>query len=152
MANVERQQTVLNILQNLHQTKDTGLKKLFWTELNYAQVNKPLSPRKWPESATKYLADDPTLLAAGGEGDAFKIIYTRLACDTLLRGAERPVVGQLLRDHPYALFVFSNKAQTAWHFLSVKYEAGRETTPPLAAYRRRPGRTAPHRRRAPLYG
>ena len=39
MANVERQQTVLNILQNLHQTKDKGLKELFWTELNYAQAN-----------------------------------------------------------------------------------------------------------------
>jgi type I restriction-modification system DNA methylase subunit len=122
MANVERQQTVLNILQNLHQTKDKGLKELFWTELNYGQANKPLSPRKWPESATKHLADDPTLFAAGGEGDAFQIIYTRLAADSLLRGAERPVVGQLLRDHPYALFVFSNKAQTAWHFLNVKYE------------------------------
>jgi hypothetical protein len=31
-------------------------------------------------------------------------------------------VNQLLRDHPYALFVFSNKNQSAWHFLNVKYD------------------------------
>jgi len=122
MANVERQQTVLNILQNLHQTKDKGLKELFWTELNYAQVNTPLSPRQWPETVTKRLAEAPTLFAAGGEGDAFHVIYMRLAGDDLSRNAERPVVGQLLRDHPYALFVFSNQAQTAWHFLNVKYD------------------------------
>ena len=122
MANVERQQSVLNILQNLHLTKDKGLKELFWTELNYTQANKPLSPRKWPESATKCLADDPSLFASGGEDGAFHVIYTRLAGDTLSRGAERPLVGQLLREHPYALFVFSNQGQTAWHFLNVKFD------------------------------
>ena len=33
MAQIERQQTVLNILQNLQDLR--GLKKLFWEELNY---------------------------------------------------------------------------------------------------------------------
>jgi hypothetical protein len=122
MAQAERQQAVLNILQNLHQTKDRGLKELLWTELNYSQENKPLSPRQWPASAKQCLADDPTLFAGGGEDGAFHVIYTRLAGDTLLRGTERPVVNQLLREHPYALFAFSNKNQSAWHFLNVKYE------------------------------
>ncbi len=27
-----------------------------------------------------------------------------------------------MREHPYALFVFSNKGQTDWHFLNVKYD------------------------------
>ena len=36
MAQTERQQAVLSILQDLHQTKDKGLKELFWTELNYS--------------------------------------------------------------------------------------------------------------------
>ncbi len=27
-----------------------------------------------------------------------------------------------MRDHPYALFVFSNKTQDHWHFINVKYD------------------------------
>jgi hypothetical protein len=29
---------------------------------------------------------------------------------------------QLLREHPYALFVFSDKSQNDWHFLNVKFD------------------------------
>ncbi|MFO7536393.1 MAG: class I SAM-dependent DNA methyltransferase, partial [Kiritimatiellia bacterium] len=126
MALVERQQTILAILQNLHQTQDKGLKELFWTELNFARENKPLSPRQWPASARQPLADDPTLFASGGADGAFHVIYTRLSGDTLSRNAERAVVNQLLRDHPYVLFVFSNQNRTVWHFLNVKYDASVE--------------------------
>ena len=45
-----------------------------------------------------------------------------MASPNLRRGFQRPVVNQLLRDHPYALFVFSNESQSAWHFLNVKYD------------------------------
>lgn len=48
MALVERQQAVLTILQNLHQTQEKGLKELFWSELNFAKENKPLSPPPRP--------------------------------------------------------------------------------------------------------
>lgn len=61
------------------------------------------------------------LFAGGGENGDFHVIYGRLASDRLLLGAERPVVTRLLREHPYALFVFSNKTQDRWHFLNVKY-------------------------------
>jgi hypothetical protein len=37
-------------------------------------------------------------------------------------GQERPVVSQLLKEHPYALFVFSNNSLNRWHFLNVKYD------------------------------
>jgi len=46
MAQIERQQSVLNILQNLRDLG--GLKKLFWEELNYERENRPLSMRGWP--------------------------------------------------------------------------------------------------------
>ena len=36
---------------------------------------------------------------------------------------ERPVVSQLIKEHPYALFIFSNKTQDRWHFINVKYDA-----------------------------
>ncbi len=62
------------------------------------------------------------LFAGGGEDEAFHVIYCRLASNSLARGCERPVVTQMLRDHPYALFVFSNQGQTDWHFLNVKYD------------------------------
>ena len=120
MPKPERQQSVLDLLKGLRGIEP--LKQLFWSELNYQRVNQPLSRRGWPESAGKALADDPVLFAGGGEDNAFHVIYCRLASDALARGFERPVVTQLLREHPYALFVFSNQGQTDWHFLNVKYD------------------------------
>ena len=120
MSRPERQQNVLDLLKGLRGIEP--LKKLFWSELNYQRVNQPLSRRGWTESANKVLADDPVLFAGGGEDNAFHVIYCRLASDALSRGFERPVVTQLLREHPYALFIFSNQGQTDWHFLNVKYD------------------------------
>jgi len=120
MAEVERQATVLNILRDMRSLD--GLKRLFWEELNYERENKPLSPRQWPDNARQALTEDPILFASGGEGNAFHVVYCRLSSADLKRGLQRPVVNQLLRDHPYALFVFSNKSQSSWHFLNVKYD------------------------------
>lgn len=121
MTQVEKQQhKILDILQNL-QSLDS-LKTLFWNALNYEHENKPLSPRKWPDGVRQVLAEDPVLFASGGEGKAFHVVYCRLDASSLRRGMERPVVNQLLRDHPYALFVFSNRDHSAWHFLNVKYD------------------------------
>ena len=120
MAEVERKQSVQDILKDMRGLD--GLKRLFWQELNYERENKPLSTRQWPESAKSALAEDPVLFASGGEDKAFHVVYCRLAPAELKRGCQRPIVDYLLRDHPYALFVFSNKAQTAWHFLNVKYD------------------------------
>src|SRR3972149_8405958 len=107
MAQIERQQTVLNILRNLRDLG--GLKKLWWGELNYQRENKPLSMRGWPDSARKALVDDPILFASGGEENAFHVVYCRLASESLQRSLERPIVNQLIREHPYCLFVFSDK-------------------------------------------
>jgi hypothetical protein len=120
MPKPERQQSVLDLLKGLRGIEP--LKQLFWSELNYQRVNQPLSRRGWTESASKALADDPVLFAGGGEDNAFHVIYCRLASDALARGFERPVVTQLLREHPYSLFVFSSKGQTDWHFLNVEYD------------------------------
>jgi adenine-specific DNA-methyltransferase len=120
MAGPERQQQVLELLKGLRGIEP--LKQLFWSELNYQRVNEPLSRRGWTDSAAQALAEDPVLFAGGGENNDFHVIYGRLASDRLLLGAERPVVSRLLREHPYALFVFSNKTQDRWHFLNVKYD------------------------------
>src|SRR6266581_53709 len=120
MSRPERQQNVLDLLKGLRGIEP--LKQLFWSELNYQRVNHPLSRHGWTEQASKVLGDDPVLFACGGEDNAFHVIYCRLACNALARGLERPVVTQLLREHPYALFVFSNKAQADWHFLNVKHD------------------------------
>lgn len=120
MSRPERQQNVLDLLEGLRGLEP--LKKLFWSELNYQRVNQPLSRRGWAEAATKALTEDPVLFAGGGDDNAFHVIYCRLAADGLLRRLERPVASQLLREHPYALFVFSNRGQTDWHFLNVKFD------------------------------
>ena len=146
MPTIDRQDSVLNILRNLCDLD--GLKRLFWEELNYERENRPLSPRQWPESARDPLAEDPILFASGGEDNAFHVVYCRLESDILLRGLERPVVNRLTREHPYALFVFSNKSRTDWHFLNVKYDEEADKRRLLRRITVRPGeglRTATER-------
>lgn len=118
MSPPERQQTVFDILKNFRGLDP--LKQLFWSELNYSRVNTSLSRRGWSSATADVLADDPTLFATGG--DEFHIIHSRLAGDRLLMGQERPIVSQLLKEHPYALFVFSNCGLNRWHLLNVKYD------------------------------
>ena len=118
MTRPERQQTVLDILKDFRGPEP--LKQLFWSELNYSRVNTPLSRRGWNATAAGSLAADPVLFATGGDG--FHIIHSRLSTDKLPMGQERPVVSQLLKEHPYALFVFSNNSLNRWHFLNVKYD------------------------------
>jgi len=121
MARDERQQPVLDILQELRGLEP--LKQLFWSELSYQRVNQPLSRRGWTDAAHDALAEDPILFAAHND---FHILLLRLASEKLLLGPERPVVSRLLQDHPYSLFVFSNSSRDRWHFLNVKYDGQRE--------------------------
>lgn len=65
------------------------------------------------------------------------MIYCRLASERLSVLDERQVIGTLLQQHPYALFVFSNLAYDAWHFVNVKVAAPRETEENRDAGRRR---------------
>lgn len=124
MSPLELQESVQKSLQNL-KNLDT-LKKLFWSQLNYERVNKALSRRRWTERVANELVEDPLVLASGGTDNAFQIIYARLKSDSLARDGERLVVNHLLKNHPYALFIFSNQAQSQWHFLNVKYDSTTE--------------------------
>ena len=118
--NLNHQETIFNILKNF-QGLDP-LKELFWTELNYDHKNDGIPRGDWTETAKNALAEDPVLFATGGIDDAFHVIYARLTSDRLLLTAERPVISKLLQDHPYTLFIFSNREQTDWHFVNVKYD------------------------------
>jgi len=128
MARSNRQQTVLDLLKGMGDPSTTSATRydkfcrLFWTELNYQRVNKTLSRQAWNESAAKALAEDPVLFASAGQDNAFHVIYARLSSDRLLLGSERHVVSRLLRDHPYALFAFSDSKLERWHFLNAKYD------------------------------
>jgi hypothetical protein len=117
-------QPVLSLLQQLPTRKLDALKQLFWSELNYDRANQPLSTRKWPEATRQALTELPILLATAGESGSFHIIYSRLDADRLLLAPQRQVVTDLLREHPYALFIFSDREQTDWHFVNVRYEKG----------------------------
>ena len=119
--NLDHQANIPNILKNLRGIEP--LRELFWTELNYDRQNDEISRRGWTETAKNALTDDPILFATGGIDDDFEVIYAHLNSDRLLLTAERPVISKLLEDHPYTLFVFSNREQTDWHFVNVKYDA-----------------------------
>jgi type I restriction-modification system DNA methylase subunit len=119
MASLERQQVILNLLKNLRGAD--SLKRLF-SELNYKYVNKPLSKHQLSEASQIEIGGDPTLLATAGQDDDFGVIYVRLDSDGLLRTVQRPIIQKLLQNHPYSLFVFSNKNEDLWHFVNVKYD------------------------------
>ncbi|MBW4597721.1 MAG: Eco57I restriction-modification methylase domain-containing protein [Brasilonema angustatum HA4187-MV1] len=121
MIALEVQKLISNSLQNLKNID--GLKRLFWSQLNYDQVNKELSRRILTDAVKNELIDNPLLLASGGINNTFHVIYARLKSEDLSRQGERSVVNNLLKEHPYALFVFSNKSQSRWHFLNVKYDS-----------------------------
>ena len=117
---LNHQANILNILQDFNGLDP--LRELFWTELNYDRYNDGIPRGDWGDTARNALAEDPVLFATSGIDDAFHVIYARLTSDRLLLTAERPVISRLLKDHPYTLFVFSNQAQTDWHFVNVKYD------------------------------
>ncbi|MCZ8049798.1 MAG: N-6 DNA methylase [Microcystis aeruginosa K13-05] len=122
MSDIELRQSVYDLLSSLRGLD--ALKKLFWSELNYERENQTLSRRNWPDKAVEALAEDPILLASGGED--FQVIYARLNSKQLLLNLERLVVTQLLKNHPYTLFVFSDFHQERWHFINVKYDVKQE--------------------------
>ena len=109
------QAAVFSILKDLQGLEP--LKQLFWQYLNYDRVNQPLPRQDWAESARQALAEDPILFA---DANGFHILYCRLAADHLRLTDERAVINRLLREHPYAIFVFSDRSQTRWHFVNVK--------------------------------
>jgi hypothetical protein len=119
MTTFERQQDIHNILKNFRGRE--SLRTLI-AELNYDYVGENLPMRSWSDALSEKIINAPNLFAAGGDRE-FHIIYTQLKDGKLLRGTEREVVNQLLKEHPYSLFVFSNKQQDQWHFVNVRYDA-----------------------------
>ncbi|MGB5136896.1 MAG: hypothetical protein WBP29_00040, partial [Candidatus Zixiibacteriota bacterium] len=73
------QDRVKQLLSQLDQTD--ALKELIWGLLNYERVNLPLARKGWDDAQSGLLFEDPLLFAAGGEKQAFHVIYSRLASD-----------------------------------------------------------------------
>ncbi|MFL5542939.1 MAG: Eco57I restriction-modification methylase domain-containing protein, partial [Longimicrobiaceae bacterium] len=126
---------VLSLLKDLRGVED--LKRLVCTELGYAWAGAPLARRSWPEPLRGLLAEDPLLLATAGAEGGFHVLYCRMAAERLSVAQERQVVGELLRRHPCALFVFANRAEDAWHFVNVKIGVPHEGEEHREAGRRR---------------
>src|SRR3972149_10011853 len=110
------QKEVMGLLTNLKGLQP--LKDLFWSKLNYDRINDPVSTRAWTAPQKDNLAGEPLILAGD---DSFKIIYCRLKGEKLYRAHERLIATRLLRDHPYAIFIFSDHDQQNWNFINVKY-------------------------------
>jgi hypothetical protein len=120
MNDIERQDKILKLLQQLKGLDP--LKQLFWSELGYDRVNETLSRRDWSQSASGILVEDPILFANAGQDGSFHIIYNRLPQNKIILTQERPIVNQLIKQHEYGLYIFSNQTQDQWHFINSKYE------------------------------
>ncbi len=117
-ANVEAR--IEDILKDFSGLKSA--KELF-AELNYEVSRDTLARRGWNQQAQTALAEDPQIIATHGD---FHIIYGRLSSDKPLITPERAVTARLLREHPYSLFLFSDRDQKAWHFVNVKLAREKE--------------------------
>ncbi|MFW6116189.1 MAG: Eco57I restriction-modification methylase domain-containing protein [bacterium] len=123
------QRRVYHLLEQMPTEGLAAVKQLLCTELNYDRADLPLSQRGWPDRAQNVLTDPPRILARHESqfGD-FDIIYATLSPEWHGRGfplsltAERLVINQLLNDHPYALFVFSDADEEYWHLVNVRYD------------------------------
>ena len=105
---------VLTLLQNFRGIEP--MKELFWSHLNYERVNKPITRRGWPGPAAEVVVDDPTLLAAGGQGGDFRVLYSRLAKDRLSLADERIVTSRRAssaRESSSAFIVFTAAKTTS---------------------------------------
>jgi hypothetical protein len=123
-------QRIHDLLGRLPTDGLSAAKQLFWTELNYDRAAQTLSQRNWPDRAREALTEPPVLLARHDSGSGpFDVIYGRLANPVAGRafplsvGDERLAINQLLADHPYALFVFSDPDEHHWHLVNVRYDA-----------------------------
>src|SRR5258708_15712805 len=118
---------VYNRLEELSQRQSPDpldpLKQLFWTDLSYKRVNRPLPTRNWSQTIQATLQEPPLRLATGGEDDDFDIVYIHLKYDILLHTEERAVVLKLLDERLDGFFIFSNIAQSQWHFVNVKQDS-----------------------------
>ena len=109
------------ILEDLRTLRNLpGLKKLICTNLNYDYKDRELSPL--PDGIQSQMAAPPSLLANGGSDGGFHIIYVQLASANLSITVERGIINKMLQEHPYAMFVFANKATDDWHFINVKHD------------------------------
>lgn len=84
--------------------------------LNYKYSGRVISKRSWKEQIANSVKE---LSLIGTQGD-FHIIYCQI--EELLPGIERPIINQLLTEHPYLLVIFSDPQFTNWHFVNVKFD------------------------------
>jgi hypothetical protein len=120
-ASLHNDLRIESALKSLTDTR--SLKELFYDRLHYDRVSEPISTRRFSDSVRASLGDsEPLLLANGGVGGQFKVIYTRLSSQQIYKQEQRGIIESLLGIHPHSLFVFSNQAQDDWHFINAKYD------------------------------
>ncbi|MBU1422471.1 MAG: hypothetical protein KKG06_04695, partial [Bacteroidetes bacterium] len=90
--------------------------KLFTSFLNYEYTAQDISIKRFPNSLDGKIKQIKILATH----DDFKILHCEV--DQLLLGIERPIINNLLKDHPYSLFLFSDSSKNTWHFINVKYD------------------------------
>lgn len=122
----EQSTRIYNLLAQLPAGSPKAIEKLIWDELDYERVNTPLPTRQWPAGVRDAISAGPSLFARhkSTQGN-FDVILTRIKRGgrpdfPLSLTLERQIVGELLDDHPYALFLFADPEGRYWHFVNVR--------------------------------
>ncbi|MBS1249504.1 MAG: Type IIS restriction enzyme Eco57I [Chloroflexi bacterium] len=127
------QARIYSLLKVIPENGIKAVKELICTALNYPRAYQELPTQDWTEESKKVIKQGPMLLAGQeGEGESFDVIYIKLAEPTKKRrlplsvAAERAVIAQLVKHHPYALYLFSTRDESHWHFINVRGGGGGE--------------------------
>jgi hypothetical protein len=117
---------ILNHLVELHRRKSLDAARALFDALGYQTGNElPLQTRTLSSGVRRLLerhTEPPVYLARHGD---FRVVYTHITADRLLRAVERPVVEQTLRElHRHALFIFADRDLAQWDFVNARYHVG----------------------------
>jgi hypothetical protein len=112
MTGVQNQ--VYDVLRGLD--SPDKLAELFCSHLNYQYSGDVVSQRDWKPQ----IVDSIRKLQLVATHDDFHVILCEI--DRLLLGIERPIINQILKQHPYTLVIFSDSPRQNWHFVNIKYD------------------------------
>lgn len=89
----------------------------FLDGLGFTYADEPRSTVAWPAS----IRDDVLDLKVAAKHGGFSVFYAQVPAQRMLTW-ERQIVGQLLRQDPHSIFVFTDQSHQVWHFVHVRYD------------------------------
>jgi len=94
-----------------------------FSKLNYDPSNENISTKKWKRDIAHFIVDNNIRILA--RHDKFLVYFCKLT--NLLLKNERPIINELLKEHPYSLFIFADENMNNWQWVNAKYDENKQS-------------------------